>query len=85
MRPQMLVVALAGLSMATAAAAAEPAKAPVRKADQPAETAAPVVAAAAVVADAGEQAASDPQATPPAKQRRARVTTCRCGDQNPSD
>lgn len=84
MRAHLLVVAIAGLSF-TAAAAAEPAKTPVRKAEQPADAAAPVVAAAVVVADAREQAASEPQSAPPAKQRRARVTSCRCGDQNPSD
>lgn len=83
MRPHLLIAALAGLSIA-AAAAAEPAKAPVRKAEQPAERAAPVVVASVNEQRAAE-AAAEPQAEPPVKQRRGRVTSCRCGDQNPSD
>lgn len=83
MRVRLLMVALAGLSL-SAAASADPAKAPVQKAGQPADKSAPVL-----VASADEAAAPAPtdQAQPPADPakpvRHARVTTCRCGDQTP--
>lgn len=82
MRPHLVMIAV-GLSFATSVAA-EPPKAPVRKAEQPAEQAPPVMVAAA---DPAKDRASDPRqdAATPAKQRRARVTTCRCGDQTPSE
>ena len=83
MRAHLLIAALAGLSMATAVAA-EPAKAPVREAEQAAERPAPVVVAS-VSEPSDEEASARPQAEAPAKQRRGRVTSCRCGDQNPSD
>lgn len=82
MRSRLLIVAVSGLSFA-AAAAAEPAKAPVRKAEQPAEQAAPIVIASA---DEVRTPATAQQAAAPAKrERRARVTTCRCGDQSPNN
>ena len=83
MRPHLLIAALAGLSMA-AAVAAEPAKAPVRNAEQAAERPAAVVVAS-VNEPRAEDVTSEPRAEAPVKQRRGRVTSCRCGDQNPSD
>lgn len=84
MRAHLLVVAIAGLSL-TAAVAAEPAKAPVRKAEQPADEATAVVVASADEARQETPADARPEAATPAKPRHARVTTCRCGDQNPSE
>lgn len=84
MRAHLLIVALSGLSLATAAAAAEPAKVPVRTADQPADQEVPVVIAAAD--EARTPAGAERQAAVPAKrERRARVTTCRCGSQTPNE
>lgn len=84
MRAHLLIVAVSGLSLATAAVAAEPAKAPVRTADQPADQAVPVVIAAAD--EVRTPAAADQQGAAPAKrERKARVTTCRCGDQTPNN
>jgi hypothetical protein len=79
MRARLLMVATIGL-FAAGAVAAEPAKAPVRKADQPAEQPVPVVVAAADQARAPATAEQVP-AAPVKRERRARVTTCRCGDQ----
>jgi hypothetical protein len=82
MRIRLLVTAVATLSLA-AAVSAEPPKAPVQKADQPTDQR-PIVVAAAD--ESAQPAVSDPQASPPAKPaRHARVTTCRCGDQNPGN
>jgi len=80
MRAHLLIVAVGGLSIA-AAAAAEPSKAPVQKAAQihnrPAEV---IVASAEDIRP--EIAASTPDGTPPVKRaRKARVNSCRCGDQ----
>lgn len=84
MRVRLLIAALSGLSLATAAAAVEPAKAPVRTADQPAEQDVEVVLAAAD--EVRTPAGTDRQTAAPAKrERRARVTTCRCGDQTPNE
>jgi negative regulator of sigma E activity len=83
MRIRLLIAGLAGLSLA-AAGFAEPPKTPVANAEQSAGQQAPVVVAAADEAPA--TTASDqqqPQQSKPA--RHARVTTCRCGDQTPSD
>ena len=83
MRARLLMIAIAGLC-ASGAAAAEPAKAPVRKAEQVVEQPVPVVVAAADqprVPAAAETSA----ATPPKRERRARVTTCRCGDPSAND
>ena len=82
MHARLLIVAITGLSFA-AAAAAEPAKAPVRKADLPVEQAAPVVVASAD--EAPTPAAADQKAVPVKRERKARVTTCRCGDQTASN
>jgi hypothetical protein len=71
------IVALAGT------VSAEPPKAPVQKAEQTAGQS-PIVVAAAD--ETPQTNASDPQASAPAKPvRHARVTTCRCGDQNPGN
>ena len=83
MRGHLLIVAAAGLSLC-GAAAAEPAKAPVRKAEQPAEQPVQVVVAAAD--QASTPAAPGAAASAPVKrERKARVTTCRCGDQTASN
>ena len=83
MRAHLLIVAVSGLSLA-AAVAAEPAKAPVRKAEQPVGQEVNVVIASAE--DVRAPAAGEQQAAAPAKrERRARVTTCRCGDQTPNN
>lgn len=80
MRARLMMVAIAGLSLA-AASSAQPAKDNVNKAGQPTDQAAPVVVASAdevSVPAGGDQQ----QAAAPAKPaRHARVTTCRCGDQ----
>ena len=82
MRIRLLVTAIASLSLA-AAGSAEPPKAPVQKAEQPAGQQ-PVIVAAAD--ETSQPAAGDPQASAPAKPaRHARVTTCRCGDQTPGN
>lgn len=83
MRARLLIVSVAGLSLA-AAAAAEPAKAPVRKADQPADQ--PVELVVAAADQVRTPAAAEQQSAAPAKrERKARVTTCRCGDKTPND
>ena len=84
MRVRSLMIAAAALLLVQPASA-EPVKAPVQKAEQPASDAAPVIIAAADTL-VGPQPKEEPQAAPPAKPlRHARVTTCRCGDQNPGD
>ena len=82
MRVRLLVTAVASLALA-GAGSAEPPKAPVQKAEQPAGQQPIVIAAADETA---QPTTSDPQASTPAKPvRHARVTTCRCGDQNPGN
>ena len=87
MRHFVLALAIASLPL-TAAASAEPAKAPVRDASQPVvqDTGVLVASADAVgspVAD-DQHPQVQPQASDPAKPvRHARVTSCRCGDQTP--
>lgn len=81
MRTRLLIIAVSGLSFA-AAVAAEPGKAPVHKADQPAERPVEVVIASA---DQVRTPAPSEQASVPKRERKARVTTCRCGDQTPND
>jgi hypothetical protein len=84
MRAQLLLVALAGL-LPTAAIASESGKVPVRPAEQTAPRDSRIVIASVKEPPAATQTAGDPEAELPAKQRRGRVTNCRCGDQNPSD
>ena len=83
MRVRLLVAAFAGLSFA-AAAVAEPAKAPVQKAGQPADRPVELVVASADTVRAAEVAETQPDA-PAKRERKARVTTCRCGDQPPNN
>ncbi|HEX2803078.1 MAG TPA: hypothetical protein VHN55_03720 [Sphingomicrobium sp.] len=84
MRARAVMIAV-GLTFASAAVA-EPPRTPAREVDQTAEKEKPVVLAAA---DDPRLQASEPQEeskTPAAAPaRRARVTTCRCGDQNPGN
>ncbi len=82
MRAHLLVLALAGASLSVAAFG-EPVKLPVHKAGQPADKAAPVVVASADGEATPPEA--EQQASPAPKPRRARVTSCRCGGQNPSE
>jgi len=82
MRAHILTIA-AAMTLG-APATAEPAKAPVQKADQAIEQ--PVVLIASASEVPGVQQPQQPAITaPPARPvRHARVMTCRCGDQNPS-
>jgi hypothetical protein len=83
MRARLLLVAVAGLSLA-AVAAAEPAKAPVQKAAQPDNQRVEVVVASA--AEVRPEMASATQDGAPVKRvRKARVNSCRCGDQPQGD
>jgi hypothetical protein len=87
MRAHLFAIAVAGLTIA-AAASADPAKAPVSNAEQASNQPSPVMVAAA---DAVRDPSADDQQQPqqasatdkPA--RHARVTTCRCGGQTPSN
>ena len=83
MRVHLMMIAVAGLGVASAVSA-EPAKAPVRKADQAAEQAPQVLVAAAEQARTEAPAEAAP-AAPVKRERRARVTTCRCGDPSASN
>jgi hypothetical protein len=79
MRARLLMVTVAGLSLA-AAGAAEPVKAPVQKAAQPANQRVEVAVASASDVRP-ETAAASPDAAPMKRVRKARVNSCRCGDQ----
>ena len=81
MRARLLVLAIAGASLPVAAFG-EPVKLPVHKAEQPAGKSEPVVVAES---DAAATPALAERSTPAPKPRRARVTSCRCGGQNPSE
>jgi hypothetical protein len=82
MRVRSIVTAAAALALA-AAVSAEPTKVPVQKAEQSAGES-PVIVAAAD--ETPQPTASNTQsATPQKPERHARVTTCRCGDQNPGN
>jgi hypothetical protein len=84
MRIRQMMLAAATLSLA-ATAFAQPVKSPAAKTGQTTGQSAPIVVASA------DEVATPPvtdqqQASAPAKPvRHARVTTCRCGDQTPSD
>jgi hypothetical protein len=84
MRIHLLTAGLASLSLA-AAAFAEPPKTPVSNGEQSSGQQAPVVVAAADETPAGGTVNDQPQAQQSKPARHARVTTCRCGDQTPSD
>ena len=87
MRAHLFAIAVAGLTVA-AAASADPAKAPVSNAEQASNQPAPVMVAAA---EAVREPAADEQQPPQQPSatdkpvRHARVTTCRCGGQTPSN
>lgn len=78
MRGHLIAAGAAGM-LFTAAALAEPVKAPVREAARPGDQRAEVVVASA---DNIRPAAtsSDQGAAPAKKVRKARVISCRCGD-----
>jgi hypothetical protein len=87
MRAHLVSIAV-GISLVSAVAAAEPPKAPLTKAEQSADRApAAVVAASEAVVAAPADQRQQPQASDAAKPpvRHARVSSCRCGDQDPSD
>lgn len=79
MRARLLIAAVAGLSLA-AAGAAEPVKAPVQKSAQPDNRPAEIVVASASDIRP-EVAAATPAGAPVKRVRKARVNSCRCGDQ----
>ena len=83
MRARLLMVAVAGLSLA-AVAVAEPVKAPVQKAAQPDNQPVEVVVASAADVRT-EVAAATPDQAPAKRVRKARVNSCRCGDQPQGD
>jgi hypothetical protein len=83
MRARVIVIAVAALVVGTSAFA-EP---PKTRGAQPAQ---PTTPPAAVVLASAEQIrnvppSADQQAVPVKRPRTARVTTCRCGDQQASD
>jgi hypothetical protein len=82
MRARILMIA--GLALA-APLSAEPAEVKVQKTDQVAVRPVVLMASATEVQQVQAQQQS-PNATAPAKRvRHARVTSCRCGDQTPSE
>ena len=84
MRAHLLMIGVAGFSLA-AVSVAEPAKAPVQKASQPTAPAAEVVVASADEVQPAATTPSKTDAAPAKKPRRARVISCRCGGDAPSD
>ncbi len=81
MHIRYLLIAATGFAIATAAAAADPAKPDARETPQPVNRPAEVVLASADKVQAPVPAGEQPAATPVKRPRAARVTTCRCGDQ----
>jgi hypothetical protein len=87
MRAHLFAIAVVGLTFA-AVASADPAKAPVSNAGQASDQPAPVMVAAADPArdpSADEQQQPQQPSAADKPQRHARVTTCRCGGQTPSN
>jgi hypothetical protein len=88
MRAHLFAVAIAGMTLA-AAVSAEPPKPSVHDAGQQSDQAPVLVAAAdtlhSAVADDQQQQQAQPQPTADKPVRHARVTTCRCGGQNPGN
>lgn len=85
MRVRQFAIAIAATALASAATA-EPAKAPLRNAGQPAETQPPVVVVASAEPLRTPAAVAEAQKPAPAKRvRTARVSSCRCGGQTPSE
>lgn len=82
MRAPVLMIAIAITSVA--ANAAEPMRAPVQKVEQT-EDNPPVVVASATQAPLVQTVPPEKSADPVKPIRHARATTCRCGDQTPSD
>ncbi|HVU30971.1 MAG TPA: hypothetical protein VHE36_11295 [Sphingomicrobium sp.] len=79
MLARFVLIAAAALASATAFAA-EPSKAPAPASTQPRHPAPPQVVLASAE-DVHSPPSADQQSPPAAKRRVARVTTCRCGDQ----
>lgn len=84
MRACLLLITSATLGFGPAALA-EPAKAPVQKAEQPADRPVEIVIASADQARPSASIDQHDPAAAPVKRRAARVTTCRCGGQTPTD
>ena len=83
MHARLMVIAAAALTIGTSALA-EPPKTRAARAAQPATPPAQVLMASAE--EARDPAPAAEPATPPVKRpRAARVTTCRCGDQQAPD
>jgi len=76
-----LIVGTASILVAVPALSAEPAKAPVQKAEQRSDAPAPVMVAAVADTIVASPAEGQPQAKPV---RHARVTSCRCGNPAPT-
>ncbi len=85
MRAQLLITGITGLALA-AAVAAEPVKAPVQNASQPDNRRTTVVVASVDEARVPGAAVVTEDGVPAKRQRRARVNSCRCGDdQTPNE
>jgi len=84
MRARLLLAVLVGL-WTSVAVEAEPVKAPVHKAEQPVDKGKPIVIASAGEMPAEIATPEKSDAAIPPRQRRARVTTCRCGDPSAKD
>ena len=83
MHARLMIIAAAALTISTSAFA-EPAKTPAAKQPQPATPPAEVVLASADTVRVAAPSADQP-AAPVKRPRVARVTTCRCGDQQAQD
>ena len=84
MRVRQFVIAVAAASIATAAAAADP-TGPARNSAQPAELQAPVVVASAEPVRSPAVLAQGAAPAPAKRVRTARVSSCRCGGQTPTE
>jgi hypothetical protein len=84
MRAHLLITAIAGLSLG-AAVAAEPVKPPVQNAAQPDNRRTTVVVASVDDVHPVGAAVVTEDGVPVKRQRRARVNSCRCGDQAPNE
>jgi hypothetical protein len=83
MRVHVTLIAAAA-AIFSASVVAEPPKAEVHRASQPAKTPTEVALASADQIRAPAPA-EQPSTTPVKRPRAARVTTCRCGDPDPAD
>ncbi len=84
MRAHLLITGITGLALA-AGVAAEPVKAPVQNASQPDNRRATVVVASVDEVRPAVAAVVTEDGVPVKRQRRARVNSCRCGDQAPNE